>query len=127
MIDEVLITVAETDEACAIQAESLYLAGVRPITIHRTSSESADAVARYLRARPNAVPVRRSPDNETAEEFKSAIEAERDTVHVYFERVCDVCGALPPLFHTSLVAGFFCRRCAEVVVGGNVVKTPVQS
>ena len=59
VIDEVLITVVPTDEECALQAESLYLAGVRPITIHRTSSESADAVARYLRARPSAVPVHR--------------------------------------------------------------------
>ena len=127
MIDEVLITVAETDEACAIQAESLYLAGVRPITIHRTSSASADAVARYLRARPNAVPVRRSPDNETAEEFRSALESAQDVVHVYFERVCDSCGALPPLFHVSVGEGFFCRACASIIVGGDAVKTAGKS
>ena len=56
--------------------------------------------------------MRRSPDSETPEEYARAIESERNMVHVYFEQVCDVCGALPPLFHVSVRAGFFCHACA---------------
>jgi len=128
MTSEVLITVTETDEACALELESMYRSGVRPIIAHRTSSASADAVVRYLRARPNAVPVRRSPDDESAAAFQQAIAtAGRDMVHVYYEQVCDVCGALPPLFHTSVRAGFFCRPCAEAIICGTDTKTAGRS
>lgn len=122
MTNEVLVAAFKTDEDCALNAESMYLAGVRPVIVHRTSSASADAVVRYLRARPDAVPVRRSPDDETATDFQRAIERTRDMVHVYYEQVCDVCGALPPLFHTSVRAGFFCRPCAEAIICGDDTK-----
>ena len=125
--DEVLILVAQTVEECAIQAESMYLSGVHPICVHRASSASADAVVAYLRSRPTAVPVGRSPDNETPDEFRRVLEADRNMVHVYFEQVCDVCGALPPLFHVSVRGGFFCRACAVVLCGGESVKTAGQS
>ena len=124
---EVLITVTETDEACALELESMYRSGVRPCIAHRTSSASADAVVRYLRARPDAVPVRRSPDDETVADFQRAIKRARDMVHVYYEQVCDVCGALPPLFHTSVRAGFFCRPCAEAIIDGDDTKTAGRS
>ena len=127
MTNEVLVAAFKTDEDCALSTEAMYLAGVRPVIVHRTSSASADAVVRYLRARPDAVPVRRSPNDETVADFQRAIRRERDMVHVYYEQVCDVCGALPPLFHTSVRAGFFCRPCAEAITDGADTKTAGRS
>ena len=106
-----------SDEDCALSAESLYRSGITPILIHRTSSASADAVVRYLRARPDAPSVRRSPDDESVAAFNAAIIAHPTTIHVYYEQFCDVCGALPPLYHVSLTPGFYCASCARSIVG----------
>jgi hypothetical protein len=110
----VAVGAVEDDADCAMEAERLYLSGHRPITIHRLSAESADAVTKHLQGRPSRLPVRRSSDDETAEQFAAAIQRHPNVIHVYWEPVCDVCKVAgdPKLFHVSCIPGLFCRTCA---------------
>lgn len=121
---EAMVTVmrCESDETRARLAATLHRDGMRPVLVHCATSASADAVVSLLALRPDAPTVRRSPDAESVADFKAAIAAAPDTIHVYYEQVCDVCGALPPLFHTSVRAGFFCRPCAEAIICGGDTK-----
>ena len=122
---EAMVTVmrCESDEMRARMAMTLHRDGLHPVLVHCTSSASADAVALLLRSGLDAPTVRRSPDAESVTDFKAAIARSPKTIHVYYEQVCDVCGALPPLFHTSVRAGFFCRPCAEAIICGGDTKT----
>jgi len=117
-----LVTVSEDDRKCALDAERMYLDGYRPILVHRTSEKSAIAVAQYLKSRPSRLPVRLSEVSETADEFNAAVRKQADAIHVYCEEVCDLCGALPPLFSVNGEDEAMCAACAHAKLNGSARK-----
>lgn len=79
------VAVAEAPEAAALQAEQWFRQGIAPVLVCRPTWRDGQRVVDYLRARPDPVPCRLSPPQESAALFSAAVRALPRIVHVYVE------------------------------------------
>lgn len=87
------VGVSESPEAAAMDAESAFVRVTGPVLVERDSWEDALKVTQYLRARPDPLPVRLSPADETAEEWTAAVHALPRCIHVFVGSRCFACHA----------------------------------
>ena len=88
------VRASESPEAAALDAEASLNRVDGAVIVERGSWDDAVKVTQYLRARPDPVPVRLSPMDETAEEWAAALRALPHCVHVFVERRCFKCSAV---------------------------------